>query len=93
MAVRNIFVFLCVLSVVYGFQSFQLQIPNGRKVMHPCNGGIPWPTVGHANYTHMKTKNLFGEVSLPFVNAFVIIKEKKRLHYIMVHSDILSVRI
>lgn len=61
MAVRNIFVFLCVLSVVYGFQSFQLQIPNGRKVMHPCNGGIPWPTVGHANYTHMKTKNLFGE--------------------------------
>lgn len=66
MAVQHIFVFLCVLSVVYGFESFQAQIPNGRKVMHPCIRGRPWPTVGHANYTHRKTKNLFGDDWLDF---------------------------
>lgn len=59
---------LSLFSVVLGFRSFQLQIPNGDKVKHPCQPGRDWPTVGHANWDYTPVKNLFGEVSL---HAFV----------------------
>ena len=59
---------LCLFTVVTGWPSYQIRIPNGAIVQHPCRRGRNWPTVGHKIDIRPSGPgpqlNLFGLVSL-----------------------------
>ena len=51
-------------TVVWSYQKFQKEIPNGMKVPNPCEGqtGTMWPGVGHNKMPGGGAKNQFGSV-------------------------------
>lgn len=48
-------------SGIEGYKFFQQRIPNGDKVVNPCDGTI-WQGVGHENYGGGGVRNPFGKV-------------------------------
>ena len=55
---------LSALGAVTAYQHFQQAIPNGDKVVNPCDldgvRGQPWPGVGHRQTAGSGTRNPFG---------------------------------
>ena len=54
------------LGSINGYSRFQMLIPNGDRVKHPCRNEI-WNAVGHMQPNHIPQKNSFGLVRIPTV--------------------------
>ncbi|KAK0040032.1 DBH-like monooxygenase protein 1 [Biomphalaria pfeifferi] len=62
----NLFSFLLLLQHCLAYKSYQVSIPNGDKVAHPCIANALWEGVGHKNLNGGGERNPFG---LAFANA------------------------
>ena len=51
---------MCLLAAVSGYPYFRDQIPNGKKVPHPCKPNYVWKGVGHENEMGGGDRNPFG---------------------------------
>lgn len=54
-------VFYATISSIASYKFFQQRIPNGDRVVNPCDGTI-WEGVGHENYAGSGVRNPFGQV-------------------------------
>ena len=61
MFVAKVIVLLTLVELVTCYQSYQLAIPNGAKVPHPCQLNTIWGAVGHLNPQGGGDLNPFGE--------------------------------
>ncbi|XP_041370971.1 uncharacterized protein LOC121384577 [Gigantopelta aegis] len=54
-------VFVALLACSHAYRDFQLQLPNGDNVPHPCKKNFVWKGLGHLNALGGGSLNPFGE--------------------------------
>ena len=59
---QSVLLVLALVSVSIGYKFFQKSIPNGDRVLNPCDNTI-WDGVGHLNKAGGGDRNVFGKVS------------------------------